>query len=507
MELILEKPSFAGISADVLVIGIFQDEQPLELLEQTDSSLAQDFLAEIDELCKAENFKGKSKETLSVFTSKKIAARRLLILGLGKRSDYDAAAVRRAAAALAKQFAPKQSYPNPALFLRFEGKADLIQACVEGWVLGSYSFNVYKTQKDNGNEPADKTKRLTFLDATLDEASFENACATGRAIAEATGFARDLINEPACNMTPTKLSQIADSLSCDLVTCEILEAEQVAKLGMGAYLGVARGSDEAPKFIALKYSHPQAKRFFALIGKGITFDSGGLSLKTATGMETMKYDMAGAAVVLGVMRAILEMQAPISLLCVVAACENMPGGSATKPGDILVAMNGKTIEVNNTDAEGRLTLADALCYATQQKPEAVIDIATLTGAVVSALGKVAAGIMGNDDALLEEIKSAGKKAGEKYWTLPLFDEYKESLKSDFADLKNAGSRGEAGSSCAGMFLKEFVDGTPWAHLDVAGVAWTDKDKEELSKGGTAFGVRTLSYFLLDAIEKDSSSPV
>jgi leucyl aminopeptidase len=217
--------------------------------------------------------------------------------------------------------------------------------------------------------------------------------------------------------------------------------------------------------------------------------------------------MAGAAVVLGVMRAILDMQAPISLLCVVAACENMPSGSATKPGDILVAMNGKTIEVNNTDAEGRLTLADALCYATQQKPEAVIDIATLTGAVVSALGKVAAGIMGNDDALIEEIKSAGKKAGEKYWTLPLFDEYKESLKSDFADLKNAGSRGEAGSSCAGMFLKEFVDGTPWAHLDVAGVAWTDKDKEELSKGGTAFGVRTLSYFLLDAIKRDSSSPV
>lgn len=507
MELILEKPSFAGLTADVLVIGVFQDEQVLDLIKQTDSKFPQEFLEEIAEICKVENFKGKSKESVSVFTSKKIEARRLLILGLGKRSDYDAATVRRVAASLAKQFASKQAYPYPALFLRFDGKAENLQACVEGWVLGSYSFSVYKTQKDNGNEPGDKTKRLTFIDASLDEASFENACATGRAIAEATAFARDMINEPACNMTPTKLAQIADSLSCDLVTCEILEAEEVARLGMGSYLGVARGSDEPPKFIALKYKHPQAKRFFALVGKGITFDSGGLSLKTAAGMETMKYDMAGAAVVLGVMRAILDMQAPISLLCVVAACENMPSGSATKPGDILVAMNGKTIEVNNTDAEGRLTLADALCYATQQKPEAVIDIATLTGAVVSALGKVASGIMGNDDKLLEDISAAGKRAGEKYWTLPLFDEYKESLKSDFADLKNAGSRGEAGSSCAGMFLKEFVNGTPWAHLDIAGVAWTDKDKDELSKGGTAFGVRTLSYFLLDAIKSDKASPV
>lgn len=507
MELILEKPSFAALSADLLAIGVFQDEQVLDLIKQIDSNFPQEFLEEISELCKSENFKGKSKESLSIFTSKKIPARRLLLLGLGKRADYDMSAVRRAAAGLAKQFASKQSYPYPALFLRFDGKAENIQAGVEGWILGSYTFGVYKTQKENGNEPGDKTKRLTFLDADLDEAAFENACATGRAIAEATAFSRDMINEPACNMTPSKLASIADSLSCDLLTCEILEAEDVAKLGMGSFLGVARGSDEPPKFIALKYSHPQAKRFFALIGKGITFDSGGLSLKTAVGMELMKYDMSGAAVVLGVMRAILDMQAPVSLLCVVAACENMPSGSASKPGDILVAMNGKTIEVNNTDAEGRLTLADALCYAIQQKPEAVIDIATLTGAVVTALGKVAAGIMGNNDGLIDEIKAAGKKAGEKYWTLPLFDEYKESLKSDFADLKNAGSRGEAGSSCAGMFLKEFVDGTPWAHLDIAGVAWTDKDKEDLGKGGTAFGVRTLSYFLLDAIKNEKVSPV
>ncbi|MBX9723472.1 MAG: leucyl aminopeptidase, partial [Candidatus Obscuribacterales bacterium] len=368
--------------------------------------------------------------------------------------------------------------------------------------LGTYTFTVYKTLKDNGPEPGDQTRRLTFLDAAMKEQDFLDACGKGRPIAEATNFSRDLIAEPACNMTPTKLAGVAESFSCDLVTVEILEAEDVAKLGMGAFLGVAQGSHQPPKFIAIKYSHPDAKRFIALVGKGITFDSGGLSLKGAVPMETMKYDMSGAAAVLGVVRALLDMRAPINVLAVVAACENMPGGGATKPGDVLVAMNGKTIEVNNTDAEGRLALADCLCYVAQQKPEAVIDIATLTGAVVTALGKAAAGVMGNDDKLIQEIIAAGQKSGEKYWQLPMFDEYKETLKSDIADLKNAGARGEAGSSSAAMFLKEFVGDVPWAHLDIAGSSWMDKDKEELNKGGTAFGVRSLCYFLLNAIEND-----
>jgi leucyl aminopeptidase len=507
MELILEKPSFAEIAADVLIVGIFQDESPADIIKQNDPKFPADFLAEIEELCKADDFKGKKKESLSLFTQKKIAARRLIIAGLGKKAEYDTAVLRRLTATFARQFASKEAYALPSLFLRFEGKPENIQACVEGWVLGSYTFTYYKTQKDkdkdNGVEPGDKTRRLTFLDATLAEEPFEEACARGRAIAEATAFSRDLVAEPSCNMTPTKLAEMADSLTGHLITCEILNADQAAKLGMGAFLGVAQGSHEPPKFIALKYSHPEAKRFFALVGKGVTFDSGGLSIKTAIGMETMKHDMTGAAVVLGVIRALQDMQAPISVLGVIAACENMPGGGASRPGDILVAMNGKTIEVNNTDAEGRLTLADALCYACRQKPEAVIDIATLTGAVVTALGKAAAGIMGNDDNLIAQICAAGKSAGEKYWQLPLFDEYKEALKSDIADLKNAGARGEAGSSCGAMFLKEFVDnGMPWAHLDIAGVSWMEKDKAELNKGGTAFGVRSLCYFLLSEMDKN-----
>lgn len=504
MELILEGPSLATISADVLIVGIFQDESISTLIKESDSAFPADFLEEIEELCKQENFKGKSKETLSIFTQKRIAARRLILAGLGKRPEFDSGSIRKLTATFARQFASKPAYAHPALYLRFDGKGENVQACLEGWILGAYSFTAYKTQKDNGAEAGDKTKRISFLDENLSQERFLESCWRGRAIAESTAFSRDMIAEPACNMTPTKLSLIADSLSCEHVTCEILEAEEAARLGMGSFLGVAQGSHEPPKFIALKYSHPDAKRFIAIIGKGITFDSGGLSLKTAAGMETMKYDMSGAAVVLGVLRAMLDLKAPINLLVVIAACENMPSGTATKPGDILVAMNGKTIEVNNTDAEGRLTLADALCYVGQQKPDAIIDIATLTGAVVSALGKVAAGIMGNDSNLIEQINSAGKRAGEKFWQLPLFEEYKESLKSDVADLKNAGSRGEAGSSSAGMFLKEFVDGTPWAHIDIAGVAWMDKDKEELNKGGTAFGVRTLSYFLLSAIDQDAA---
>lgn len=507
MELILEKPSFSALGADLIVFGVFQDESLTDALKNSDAEFPPDFLNEIEELCKQENYKAKSKETLSIYTQKKIAARRLILVGLGKKNDFSANTVRKASATFARQFASKAAYAHVALALRFDGKPEFIQAAVEGWFLGSYTFTLYKTQNDNGaNESGDKTKRLSFLDNGLSDASFEQSCARGRAIAEATCFARDLIAEPACNMTPTKLAQLADSMTCNLLTCEILEADEAARLGMGAFLGVAQGSDQAPKFIAVKYSHPDAKRFFALVGKGITFDSGGLSLKTATGMETMKYDMSGAAVVMGVVRALLDLQAPVSVLAVVAACENMPSGTATKPGDILVAMNGKTIEVNNTDAEGRLTLADALCYVCQQKPEAIIDVATLTGAVVAALGKAAAGIMGNDEQLIEKIIDSGKAAGERYWPLPLFEEYKETLKSDIADLKNAGARGEAGSSSAGMFLKEFVDGIPWAHLDIAGAGWMDKDKEELNKGGTGFGVRSLSYFILDQIESGNAAP-
>jgi leucyl aminopeptidase len=298
-------------------------------------------------------------------------------------------------------------------------------------------------------------------------------------------------------MTPTRLAAEAQRIGTDNnLSVKILHPAQVEKLGMGALLGVAKGAKEPLRLIVLKYTAAKSKKTIGLIGKGITFDSGGLSLKTAVGMEHMKYDMAGAAAVLAAMQVIGQLKPNVSVLAVIASTENMPGSNALHPGDVLKSMNGKTIEVNNTDAEGRLILADAITYALREGVDELIDIATLTGAVVSALGRVAAGIMGSDQTLVDNVIASGKLCGEQFWQLPLFVEYKEGLKSDIADLKNAGSRGEAGSSSAAMFLKEFAEGKPWAHLDIAGVGWTERERDEICKGGTGFGARTLSNYVL-----------
>jgi leucyl aminopeptidase len=298
-------------------------------------------------------------------------------------------------------------------------------------------------------------------------------------------------------MTPSRLADEARAVAKDFGrTIKVLDAKEVEKLGMGSFLGVARGAKEPPKFIVISYDVPKARRKVAIVGKGITFDSGGLSLKPAQSMEHMKYDMSGAAAVIATMRVVGKFKPNFSVMAVVAATENMPGDNALHPGDVIKAMNGKTIEVNNTDAEGRLILADALTYAVKQGADELIDIATLTGAVVTALGRVAAGIMGSDQNLVDNLIASGAKSGEKLWQLPLYDEYQESLKSDIADLKNAGARGEAGTASAAMFLKEFTSGKSWAHLDIAGPGWLDRDREECNKGGTGFGVRTLCRYLV-----------
>lgn len=496
MELKLEKEALGKISGDVVVFGVFFDEGVDKALQEPGLDIPEAVLKQLAEMAAFEKFKGKNGELLSLYPGDALPARRFVLAGLGKRDDF-ANTVRKAAATLARQFGSKEQYRRVCLALRSNGDASLVQTAVEGWLLGSYSFTIHKSRNEETNPEKKPVAELVFVDNLMDEQAFAQASRAGKVIAESTCFARDLINEPACNMTPSRLAQIAASISSEHVQCRIIEEDEAARIGMGSFLGVSRGSHQPPKFIELRYTPPNGQYFAAIVGKGITFDSGGLSLKTAQGMETMKYDMSGAAVTLAVVRAIAELEVPIRVIAVIAACENMPGGGATRPGDILKAMNGKTIEVNNTDAEGRLTLADALTWVCKEKPDSVIDIATLTGAVVAALGKVAAGIMSNNDDLAASVIAAGKRGGEKFWPLPLFDEYKESLKSDVADLKNAGSRGEAGSSSAGMFLKEFVDNVPWAHLDVAGTAWTEKEKDEITKGGTAFGVRTLCYFLID----------
>ena len=397
----------------------------------------------------------------------------------------------------AKKGADKKSKQNDTTT-----NAAAVESIVEAFVLSSFSFEKYKSMKEAGKQASlDNIADLADINLSFincEKAAFDRAVQKAVIVGRAVNMARELIAEPPAFMTPSRLALEARRIAKDHnLSVKVMDEQQIAKLGMGSFLGVARGAKEPPRFIVLKYTAPKAKKTIALVGKGVTFDSGGLSLKTAGGMEHMKYDMSGAAIVMGAMEVIAQLKPKVSVLCVVPATENMPGSAALHPGDVLVAMNGKTIEVNNTDAEGRLILADALTYAVQEGADELIDIATLTGAVVSALGRAAAGIMGNNQKMIDDLKAAGLPSGEKYWQLPMFDEYKHALKSDVADLKNAGSRGEAGSSCAAMFLQEFVENKPWAHMDVAGVAWTERERDELNKGGTAFGIRTLCSYVLN----------
>lgn len=494
MEFSLAKTSPAQTAVDTLVIGVFQDENIESVMSEIDSGFPASLLGELTENAKSEDFTGKPAQSLQVFCQGKIKPTRLILKGLGKGAEYATSHARKAVANLVRKLSAGARTKSLALYLRINDAAGA-QALAEGTVLGAYSFRKYKTSdKDKKWQPPES---ITIGGTKLDDSRARSAFNHGQVIAESTAFARDLIAEPASFMTPTRLAEHALALAepQNNITCQILDVQQAQELGLGAFLGVARGAQEPPKFIVLKYVHPEPVKSIAIVGKGITFDSGGLSLKTAQGMEHMKYDMSGAAAVLAVFRVLSQTKPKLTVYGVAAATENMPGANALHPGDVLTALNGKTIEVNNTDAEGRLILADALSYIGREQPDEIIDIATLTGGVVTALGRSAAGIMGTSPELAAALIAAGAEAGEKLWQLPLFDEYKDSLKSDIADLKNAGSKGEAPASCAGMFLKEFVNGCAWAHLDIAGPAWSDKEKDELNKGGTAFGVRTLSYYL------------
>jgi leucyl aminopeptidase len=532
MKFKLTSSPFAETTADAAVIGVFLDERIDDILATVDAEFAAanaELVQHLVDAAKEDKFTGKIGQILALPTYGQIAAKRLVFVGLGKASDMKMSDARKYAANLSRRF---KSVEKVAFFLRNANMpatesgagskkkghkhadeaaesngADVAetagsnlalyaQAIAEGWKLGGYTFNKYKSGKD---EVSAKEATIKFAGLDISDKVLHAACQKGDAIAEATNHARRLIAEPACFMTPSKLADEAKSVAKKTeLTCKVLDAEQIEKLGMGSFLGVARGAKEPCKFIVMKYDAPKSKRTVAIVGKGITFDSGGLSLKPPVGMEHMKYDMSGAAVVLGTMQVIAELQPNVSVLGLIAATENMPGHDALHPGDVLKSMNGKTIEVNNTDAEGRLVLADAITYAVGEKVDEIIDIATLTGAVVTALGRCAAGIMGSDQALVDNLIAAGANAGEKLWQLPLYEEYKDGLKSDIADLKNAGSGGQAGSSSAGMFLQEFTDGKPWAHLDIAGPGWLDRERDECNKGGTAFGVRTLCYYLLDA---------
>jgi leucyl aminopeptidase len=372
--------------------------------------------------------------------------------------------------------------------------ADAVRSIVEGAVIGDFDPGYYKSErKDKDKERIDS---LTIV-VQGDTKPLEAALQTGRTIAESQNFTRDLVNEPSNLMTPNILAERAKKMAAEVgLVCEAYGADKIKELKMGAFWGVAQGSDEPPALIVLRYDPAGAadKVHLGLVGKGVTFDTGGISIKPADGMEKMKYDMAGAATMIGAMRAIALLKPKVKVTAVILATENMPSGKAQKPGDVQIAMSGKSIEIINTDAEGRLILADGLCYARQLGCTHLVDAATLTGAVVVALGHVNAGIFASTDDLYDRFSKANQQAGEKMWRLPLDDEYKELIKSNIADMVNAGSR-YGGAIFAAMFLKEFAEDTPWIHLDIAGTAWMEENKPWIAKGPSGVALRSLVEFV------------
>jgi leucyl aminopeptidase len=487
--------SLTEIAADALVVGLHAEEsglpRALMRLDQRLDGLLTSVIA-------AEKFQAKPGHITHVHTAGRARASRIVLAGLGPRRSVTAEVVRRAASA-----ALRRARDLGAREVAIELFGDRLparqraHALVEGGILGTYLFERYKREK------AEKSVEAVTL--VVSEASelrtATDGARSGEAFANATWFARDLVNGPANEVHPTRLADVARDVAREgRLDVRVHERADCEKLGMGAFLGVAAGSQQPPKFIHLTYRPAaRARRRVAIIGKGITFDAGGLDLKTAEGMLRMKDDMSGAAAVLGIMRALPRLRPPVEVHGLIAATENMPSGSALRPGDVLRAMNGTTIEVGNTDAEGRLTLADALAYAARHvKPDAVIDVATLTGACVVALGPLCAGLFSNDQRLAERLLAAADRAGERVWQLPLIDEYREQLKSEVADLNNVGQRG-GGAITAALFLREFAGDLRWAHLDIAGPAFTEKELPLAPKGGTGIAVRTLlSYILAEA---------
>ncbi|MFR1673089.1 MAG: leucyl aminopeptidase [Candidatus Gastranaerophilaceae bacterium] len=453
-----------SLPCEVLVINKFEDEN-------TSIDLVNKYVVDKDK------FEGKLGETYLIHTLGQLPQDKVLVVGFGKKEEFNADKMREAVAKAVKKL--QQIKAKKACF-DFDVNADYGKSAAIGALIADYGFDKYKSEKK------DRVDEITFAKFS------ENDVKEGIIFGEAMKFTRDLANEPAQNATPTRLAEVAKNI--DGIETKIYEKDECERMGMGAFLAVGQGSAQPPKFIHMKYTGKNPKKRIAIIGKGICFDSGGLDIKPASSMLTMKDDMSGAACVLGVMSALSKLQPDIEVHGLIAACENMPSGTSYKPGDILTAKNGKTIEVDNTDAEGRLTLADALCYASELNVDEVIDIATLTGAVVVALGTFVTGIMGNDDDLIKRIIKTAEESGEKYWQLPMYKEYFNSLKSDIADMKNTGSR-MGGASAAGVFLQEFVDGPKWAHIDIAGTAYLEKPQKEFIAGATGAGVRTLLNYI------------
>lgn len=474
-------------AVDLLVLT-YRSDGLGELLSQIDHELG----GAIQNLHSEGVLSGKVNESMLIHTLGQFPAKQLLLIGQGcaPLRANDLRSVAGIAVKEAKRVRAKSMAIAPFQVDSSVTHHSFSQALVEGVILGAYRFKGYSTAEQ-------VTDVLQSVNLLLESPTDQHACGVrcGTAYADGTILARDLMNTPGNKMTPTNLAHAArDIAERHGFLLEVLERSDMERFGMGALLAVAQGSVELPKMIVLKYSgNPQSDDVLAYVGKGITFDTGGISLKSADGMDDMKMDMGGAAAVLGAMEAVGRLKPSVNIVAVVAATENMPSGSAYKPGDVLTAMGGKTIEVLNTDAEGRLVLADAVGYAKHLGATHIIDLATLTGAVVVALGSITTAAMTNSDTFLSTFLDAAKRTGEKVWQLPTFDEYKKFIKSDIADVKNLGSGG-AGSITAGLFIEKFVGDTPWIHLDIAGTAWTKEDLDFTPKGASGVMVRTLAQY-------------
>ncbi len=451
----------------------------------------------ISRLIKEGEIKGNQGSISLLHTMGKIAPQRVVVVGLGPADKLDAQVVRQVSGDAAR-YLRQRGIASAASIAHGAGLGGMDpaasgQAIAEGALLGLYRFDSYLSSNDD--RPQSSLEELVIVDRDADRADgIRSGVAAGEIMAQGAILARDMVNEPANVMTPTRMAETAERVAgSDGLSLTVFEASQMREMGMGALLGVAQGSDQPPKLIVLEYEGDpeRPENNLGLVGKGITFDTGGISLKQPGGMEAMKGDMAGGASVIAAMQVIARLQPKINVTGIIAATENMPGGSAQRPGDVVRAMNGKTIEVINTDAEGRLVLADALCWARQKGITRLVDVATLTGAMVVSLGKACTGVMGNDQALVDQIAAAGDDAGERFWQLPMFDEYKDLIKSDVADMKNSGGR-QAGSITAAFLLSEFVDGAAWVHLDIAGTSTAASTKGYQVKGASGVPVRTLA---------------